>query len=131
MTEGFVIGFDFKGRRLWDYAIPMEDYRAAGRDQVSDFAIHRNTPYFFFKDEDNLKFSNHNTDTLQLNEAQSIPIKLKNDWEEAKSSGDSEGNVRHWYGSTFYVWGTQTVKSLKSRSESPRRVFFINKITVD
>jgi len=132
MTEGFVIGYDFKGKRLWDYAIPMEEYRTTGRDQVSDFTIRENVPHFLYKDEDKLKFSNHDTDTLELNQAMAIPIKLKNEMEEAKSNDESEGNVRHWYGSSFYVWGTQTIKSLKSKGgESSRRVFFINKVTVD
>jgi len=132
MTEGFVVGFDFKGKRLWDYAIPMDDHKTAGRDQVSDFTVHKKVPYFLFKDENNIKFSNHSTDTLKLNEAQSIPIKTKNDLEEAKSNDESEGNVRHWYGSTFYVWGVQTVKSIKPKGvDSSRRVFFINKVEID
>lgn len=132
MIEGFVIGYDFKGRRLWDYSIPMDDYKAVGREQVSDFTVHNDIPHFLFKKENELKFSNHSTDTLKINEALTLPIQLKNEYEESKSSDDDLGNVRHWYDNYFYVWGVQTVKDIRKEGHLPsRRVFFINKIQLD
>ncbi len=132
MMEGFAIGFDFTGKRLWDYSIPMSEYKVAGRDQVSDFTVVNGVPNFFYKSENELKFSNHSTDTLPITKAQPIPIKLNDEFEESKSNDESEGNVRHWFGPNFYVWGVQTVKDLKRRTIDPtRRVFYINKIRVD
>jgi hypothetical protein len=133
MLEGFVIGFDSKGKRLWDYTIPMNDYKVLGRDQVSDFTVVRSVPHFLYKDKDELKFSNHSTDTLEVSEAKAIAIQLKSEYEESKSTDEHEGNVRHWYGANFYVWGIQTVKDLLKRRDSDpsRRVFFINKVTVE
>jgi hypothetical protein len=132
MIEGFVVGFDFKGRRLWDYAIPMDDYKAAGREQVSDFTVHQDIPHFFFKEENELKYSNHNTDTLQINEPGSIPIKLRNEYEVSKSNDSEEGQLRHWFGKCFYVWGVQTVKDIRRGEDIPsRKVFFINKIQIE
>jgi hypothetical protein len=117
---------------MWDYSIPMEDYKIQGRDQVADFTIIQNTPHFLYKSNNELKFSNHKTDTLQITEASSIPIKLKDEFEESKSANEYDGNVRHWFGTYFYVWGTQEIKDLKRRSnDSNRRVFFINKIKID
>lgn len=132
MTEGFVVAFDFKGKRLWDYTIPMNEYKVEGREQVSDFTIIDQVPYFLFKEEDEIKLSNHSTDTLQINETQSIPIKLKSDLEQIRSNDDAEGNVRYWYGKRFYVWGIQSIKDLTKRNlDASRRVFFINTIQVD
>ncbi len=132
MVEGFVVGFDFKGKRLWDYSIPMDEFKIAGRDQVSDFTVVGGIPHFLFKDENELKYANHDTDTTSVSEAKSIPIKLKSELEESKSTDDAEGHVRHWYGPYFYVWGTQSVKQPRRKDVSPnRRVFFINKIQVD
>jgi hypothetical protein len=132
MIEGFVIGFDFKGRRLWDYSIPMDDYKSQGREQVSDFTVYKGIPHFLFKNENELKFSNHSTDTLKVNEAITLPIKLKSEYEESKSSDEELGNVRHWYDNYFYVWGVQTVKDIRREEHIPsRRVFYINKIQLD
>ena len=130
MLEGFVIGFDFKGRRLWDYSIPMDELKVQGRDQVSDFTVVNDVPQFLYKSDNELKFSNHGTDTIRVAAPQPIPIKLNDQFEESKSNDENEGNVRHWYGPFFYVWGIQTVKDLNHRDQT-RRVFFINKIQVE
>ena len=132
LQEGFVVAYDFKGRRLWDYSIPMNDFKANIREQVSDFAIVNNVPHFLFKDEEGLRFSNHATDTAIVAESSVIHIQLKNEYEQARDGLNVEGNVRHWYGSYFYVWGIQTVKDARRKdSDSNRRVFFINKIQVE
>ena len=132
IQQGFVIGYDFKGRRIWDYSIPMNDFKVAGRDQVSDFLIYQDVPHFMYKSGNEVKFSNHSADTLQITEPLSIPIKVNDVFEEANESNEGEGNVRHWYANYFYVWGNQTVKDTKRRSSNhSRRVFFINKIRID
>lgn len=130
MQQGFVVGFDKKGRRLWDYAIPMEELKTYSLDQVSDFVIENNAPNFLFKHEDELKFSNHATDTLQIAPAKAIPIRLNSAFEESRSVEDEDGNVRQWYANTFFVWGVANIKGLRPDIES-RRVFFINKVVLE
>jgi hypothetical protein len=131
LLQGFVIGFDFKGRRLWDYTVPMNELKAPTREQVSDFTVAAGgVPHFLFKEESDLKFSNHHTDTLQTIEPAVVPIRLNSSFEESKSTDSEEGAVRQWYGHSFYVWGVANIKD--SRQGIPtRRVFFINKVTLD
>lgn len=130
MLQGFVIGFDYKGRRLWDYTIPMDDLKVYSRDQVSDFVVSNNTPFFLYKDEGEVKFSNHGTDTLQAEAPQTIPIRLNNAFEEDKPTDTDEGNVRQWYARSFYVSGVTSIKDSRP-GISNRRVFFINKIVLE
>jgi hypothetical protein len=130
MLESFVIGYDFKGRRLWDYSIPMGELKVAGREQVSDFVVVRDVPNFLFKDDNDLKFSVQNSDTLETTDPRVIPIRAKNQTEQVKNNDEVDGYVRHWYGVNLYVWGIQNVKDTQHRTES-RRVFYINKIKVE
>jgi hypothetical protein len=132
ILQAFVVGYDFKGKRLWDYTIPMDEFKMPGRDQVADFAVVKGVTNFFYKDEDKLMFLNTSTDTVDIVKPLSLPIRLKNESDELKERNESEGNVRHWYGSFFYVWGIQRIKDRSSREfDSTRRVFFINKIQVE
>jgi hypothetical protein len=130
MLQAFVVGYDFKGRRIWDYTIPMNDLKSYTRDQVSDFAVASGIPHFLFKEENELKFSNHATDTAQTAEAKAIPIRLNNAYEESRPADDEEGLVRKWYNKHFYVWGVVNVRD-KRPSVPNRRVFFINKVSLD
>jgi hypothetical protein len=130
LQQGFVVGFDYKGRRLWDYTIPMDELKAYSRDQVSDFVVTNNTPNFLYKEENNLKFSNHGTDTLQTGAVQTIPIRLNNSFEEDKSPDSEDGNVRQWYLGKFYVSGITTIKDSRP-GVSNRRVFCINKVVLE
>ena len=132
MQGGFVIGFDFKGRRVWDYSIPMDELKIPGRDQVSDFMVVKNAPYFIYKDDNELKFAHQPVDTSRISNTSIIPIKLQNEGEQAKPKEDALGNVRYWYDNFFYVWGIQSIRQRDRRDlDSSRRVFFINKIQVE
>lgn len=130
MLQGFVIGFDYKGRRLWDYAIPMNDLKVYSRDQVSDFVMTDKTPNFLYKEENDLKFSNHETDTLQTVTAKAIPIRLNSTFEESRPADSEEGNVRQWYARNFFVSGVTNIRDSR-HGVSNRRVYFINKISLD
>jgi hypothetical protein len=130
MQQGFVIGFDFKGRRIWDYTIPMEDLKAYSVEQVSDFVIWGGTPAFLYKKENELKFSNHGTDTLQTAASKVIPIRLNSTFEESRPADVEEGYVRQWYVTNFFVSGVATIKDVRPGA-SNRRVFFINKIVLE
>lgn len=127
MNQGFVVGFDYKGRRLWDYSIPMGELKVHSGEQISDFAIAAGVPNFLYKDESKLMFSNHSTDTLQVSQAKEILIKLNNEWEEAKPADNDDGLVRHWFNQNFYVWGVANIKD-KRPGIANRRVFYINKV---
>jgi hypothetical protein len=132
MLEGFAIGFDFKGNRLWDYSIPMDELKIPGRDQVSDFVVFDNVPHFIFKVDNELKYVHHQADTSRISDPFSVGIKLKYEVDQAKEREDMEGNVRHWYEDNFYVWGIQSIKQSERKDiDSSRRVFFINKIQVE
>jgi hypothetical protein len=132
MLQSFVIGFDFKGRRLWDYSLPMEELKIPGRDQVSDFLVKDNIPHFIYKNDNDLKYSYHSVDTIRMAETMVVPIKLKDELDEAKPKDEFDGNVRHWYGNIFYVWGIQSIRRYgKKGLDQTERVFFINKIRVE
>lgn len=130
IVQAFTIGFSFKGNRVWDYTAPMGDLKAYTREQVSDFVVAADgIPHFLYKEENDLKFSNHGTDTLQTLEPKAIPIRLNNAFEESRPVDDQEGHVRQWYADNFYVWGVTNIKD--SRPAIPnRRVFFINKVAL-
>jgi hypothetical protein len=130
MQQGFAIGFDYKGRRLWDYAINMNDFKAYGSEQVADFTVLNGVPHFFYRDEDKLKFSNHSADTTQVSQPQEISIRLNQPTEETRPADNDEGQVRFWFNRCFYVWGITNIRD--SRPQVPnRRVFYVNKITLD
>jgi hypothetical protein len=130
MQQGFALGFDYKGRRLWDYAINMNDFKAFGREQVADFTVHNGVPHFLYKDESTLKFSNHSADSTQISQPVDITIRLNQPTEEARPADNDDGQVRFWYGRYFFVWGVTNIRD--SRPQVPnRRVFYVNKIELN
>jgi hypothetical protein len=130
MLQGFVVGFDYKGRRLWDYAIPMDELKVYSRDHVSDFVVTNKAPHFLYKSENDLRFSNHGTDTVETAAAKVFPIRLNNAFEESRPVDSEDGNVRKWYLANFFVSGVANIRDSRP-GVSNRRVFFVNKVVLE
>ena len=132
ILQSFVVGFDFLGKPVWDYSIPMNNLKVARRDQVSDFMVSNNVPHFIYKEDNELKYSYHSQDTSRIEKPNSVPIKLEKETDEVRNKDEWEGNVRYWYSNYFYVWGIQSIRNKSSKNfEGSRRVFYINKIQVE
>lgn len=128
--QGFAIGFNLKGIRTWDFSISMDDLKSTTREQAGDIAVVDQTPHFLFKAKEDLKYLSLESDTTDTTKPMAIPIKLTNQTEEQKELFE-EGNVRFWYGKHFFVWGMQSVFDRNRESDRHRRLFFINKVTIE
>jgi hypothetical protein len=68
---------------------------------------------------------------LGSKESEEITEKVKATYpeDEIRSDKEGEGGVSHWYGSTFYVWGYQTLRN-NTKDDKVRDVFYINRIEI-
>ncbi len=59
-----------------------------------------------------------------------MPIEMKNSTDDLRSTTESTtGEMRHWYGNNFYVWGYQKINDKSIRgSEGKRDVIYVNKV---
>ncbi len=120
--------FDLQGKLLSDYGLKLEDKKAAGLEQTSDFVFYGDHIALAYKKEKELIINNAQPDGVI------IPETLVTQLEEtAIVRQDSNNNslIRAWYKNIFFVSGYQNIKDKSGKTEDPTRfVFYINKIEI-
>jgi len=109
-----------------DQSLALDNIKVESTEQVSDFNIANDNITFLYKKESELKFKKINKSEGPVQE-QTEKIKTNDPMDEIRSERDSDGFVRQWYGNSFFVWGYQTIRNIKSE-DRVRDVFYINKV---
>lgn len=127
--ETVLISFDAKGNVVWDQSLVLDNVKVESTEQVSDFSMENDKITFLYKKESELKFKKivKSEETAQ---EQTEKIKTNDPIDEIRSERDSDGFVRQWYGNSFFVWGYQTIRNIKSE-DRVRDVFYINKVVAN
>jgi hypothetical protein len=126
--ESVVIAFDASGEVLWDHSVKLDDIERPLLVQTADFSLREDSLHFLYKKESTLKIKNIEFGTDQLAETDA-KIKPLAPTDEIRSEKPEFGEVRSWFGNSFYVWGYQSVRS-KAGDYKTRDVFYINKLVV-
>ncbi len=127
-THAIVIGFNNKGKILWDNSFQIEDVLSLSLDQYVHADVREDDIVLFYMYDNEIR-----TKIIKGNEVvegKSFDnIKLSFQDDVLKNSYSNMGGLELWYGNTFYAYGTQNIKNLRDQGvKLNRRVFFINKI---
>ena len=124
-----LVAFDSKGKRLWDYSIKLDDLKKPALEQVSDYYFGNSRVYFLFKKESELNIKSIDILDGSVKET-TEKIKLDDPADEIRSDREHDDGVKHWVGSSFYLWGYQTIRNALNKDDRVRDVFYINKVEV-
>ncbi len=120
--------FDLKGNLINDYGLVLEEKKANGLEQTTDFIFDNDNIAIVYKKEKEILISQHTPDGSTLDTLQTTLQKAG----EIVRSDSENGYVRFWYQNHMYSWGYQRIKDQEKQSEDPNRhVFYINKIRID
>jgi hypothetical protein len=132
-THAVVIGFDSKGKILWDNSFQINDVKSMtlekfvkvqpGEDQI--------TLHYLFENVLRTKIIK-DSQVFEGKTSGTLPVKS---WRTRNKADDfMTSNLDNWYQGYFYTYGTQNIKKPRITSkglvvEESQKVFFINKIT--
>lgn len=122
-----IIMFDGGGNVRWDYSIKFDEKKKPSLEQVSDFSFQSPFATILFKNESEIKGQHINIFDGTVQEI-AEPIQLRDSFDVVRNENEVEEGIKHWYGSTFYCWGYQTIRNA-SHENRVREVFYINKVT--
>jgi hypothetical protein len=127
-THAIVIGFNNKGKILWDNSFQIEDVLSLSLDQYVHADVREDDIVLFYMYDNEIR-----TKIIKGNEViegKSFDnIKLSFQDDVLKNSYSNIGGLELWYNNIFYAYGTQNIKNLRDQGvKLNRRVFFINKV---
>jgi hypothetical protein len=122
--------FDGTGKLKWDHSIKLDNVDKPALEQVCDFLNTPSEVIFLYKKESELKVKSIETESGSITE-NVLKIKLQDPADEVRNERDSEGGVKQWMGSCFYVWGYHSVRNPQRKDDRVRDVFYINKVVLD
>ncbi len=126
MLHGSLAVFNEKGELVADHGFKLDNLRMVSPEQVSDFAFAATKCTLIYSKEKEIRCQVSQLDGVALMD-EKISIQLKSPIESVRDSNDVN-LVRFWYGSFFFLFGTQTIRSTEGEN---RDVFYINKIKVE
>lgn len=127
-THAVVVGFDPKGKLLWDNSFEINDVTSY---QLKQF-VHTDPR----KDSIVLLYNYENVIRSKIIEGDEVvegksfsDINLKFEDDEVKNNDSEFGGLDKWYDHVFFAYGVQRIKNLKDVGvKLNRKVFFINKV---
>ncbi len=127
-THAVVIGFDGRGKLLWDNSFEINDAMSYNLKQF----VHVDPR----KDKIVLLYNYENVVRSKLIEGNEViegksfnDISLKFQDDEVKNNESEYGGLEKWYNDRFFAYGVQKIKNMKDVGvKLNRKVFFINKI---
>ena len=128
-THAVVVGFDERGRLLWDNSFEISDVESYDLEQFVHVTAHQDKIVLLYLYDNVIR-----TKIIEGNEV--IEGKAFNDLklsfeDDVVSDSDSKyGGLKSWYGNTLFAYGIQKIKNTKDEGvKLSRKVFFINKIS--
>jgi hypothetical protein len=130
-THAVVIGFDKNGKLLWDNSFEINDVKTYDLEQFVKIYPHDKSIslLYLFENEIRNKIIS-NSDVLEGKSFNDIKMKFKDD--QVKDKETETSKLDYWYDRHFFAYGVQQVHNLREPSvPSTRKVFFVNKITIN
>ncbi|NOT75860.1 MAG: hypothetical protein HOP08_13120 [Cyclobacteriaceae bacterium] len=131
MFESLVVQIDPNGNVQKSASIKLDNVRSNGIEQTGDFVLKQDSIFLLYKKDNDIFYQEElraDDDKPTVNQTK---IKLNSFNDELKFDQTQEGSTRHWFGEHFYVWGYQTIRDKTRVSDKVRRVFYVNRITVE
>lgn len=128
-THAVVIGFDRRGRLMWDNSFEVNDVVSWTLDQYVHVSHKKDKTALLYLYDNEIRTKIIEKDDVV--EGKSFDeLKLSFDYDEVKNdSGREYGGLEDWYDNTFYAYGVQNLSNKRDRGvKLNREVFFINKI---
>lgn len=129
VTRSIVASFTPKGEVAWDQAMELDNIRLSSLEQVTDFCLTSEHLYIMYKKDTDVRIKKIDLETNKVTEL-TERLRLQSETDQLRSEREQQGGIRHWYTSAFYVWGIQTVRNTANKEDGTKRVFYVNKITV-
>jgi hypothetical protein len=127
MLHGSLAVLNEKGELVADHGFKLDNLRMGSPEQVSDFVYAPTKCTLIYFKEKEIRYQVSQLDGVALLD-EKVSIQLKSPTESARSDNDDVNLVRFWYGSFFFLFGNQTIKSTEGEN---REVFYINKIKIE
>ncbi len=127
-THAVVLGFDSKGKLLWDNSFEITDVKTFEREQFVKASVEEDRIVLLYV-YDNVIRSKIIKENKVLEGKSFDELKLKFDNDTIVSSNNEMTGLEKWYGNTFFAYGVQHIKNTNASGfEMKRKVFFLNKI---
>jgi hypothetical protein len=127
MLHGSLAVFNEKGELVVDHGFKLDNLRMVSPEQVSDFVYAPTKCTLIYSKEKEIRYQVSQLDGVALMD-EKVSIQLKSPTESARTDNGEVSLARFWYGSFFFLFGNQTIRSTIGEN---REVFYINKIKID
>ncbi|MGK7396144.1 MAG: hypothetical protein ACNS62_16320 [Candidatus Cyclobacteriaceae bacterium M3_2C_046] len=126
-THAVVIGFDSKGKLLWDNSFEINDVISFNLEKFVNVDQQRDKLVLLYIYENVIRSKIIKGDeVLEGKSFDDIALKFEN---EVADDNDSEvGGLNQWYDDYFYAYGVQDIKRISESNSRKREVFYVNKI---
>jgi len=125
MLNSFVVGFDPRGNKIFDFSMPQTDDKRPSNEQHADYLIQGDSVVFAAPSEEGIIISGNVSDKP---ESKIVPIRITDAGAESETDAD-EQLLRFWYRNNFFIHGYQVIKRKTPGSGVQRKkVFFINRL---
>ena len=129
IIQGAMVAYSPQGTVLWDYSIKFDDMRKPFAQQALDYHLTDRHVNLMYKKESELRIKSFDISTGEATEfTEKISALFPGD--EIRPDEKVLGEIKNWYGNTFYAWGYQTVRNRANPSKN-RDVFYVNKVVMD
>jgi hypothetical protein len=128
-THAVVIGFDDKGKLLWDNSFEIKDVTTYTLKQYVHVVGSEDSFVLLYMYDNEIRSKVvYGTDLIEGKSYDDLEMSFKENY--ADINTDSEyGGLENWYGSVLYAYGVEKIRNAKIPGmKSSRDVFFINKI---
>ena len=127
MLHGSLAVFNEKGELTADHGFKLDNFKIVSPEQVSDFIYAPTKCTLIYSKEKEIRYQVSQLDGVALMD-EKVSIQLKSPIESVRSDNGEVSLARFWYGSFFFLFGNQTIRSTVGEN---RDVFYINKIKID
>jgi hypothetical protein len=127
MLLGSLAVFNEKGELVADHGLKLDNLKMVSPEQVSDFIYAPTKCTLVYSKEKEIHYQVSQLDGVALLD-EKVSIQLKSPSESVRSDNEEVTLARFWYGSFFFLFGNQTIRSTEGEN---LEVFYINKIKVE
>jgi len=126
MLQGSLAVFNEKGELVADHGLKLDNFKMVSPEQVSDFNYAPTKYTLVYSKEKEIRYQVSQLDGVALMDER-VSIQLKSPTESVRDN-DEVSLARFWYGSFFFLFGNQTIRSTEGEN---REVFYVNKLKIE
>lgn len=127
-THAVVLGFDRRGRLLWDNSFEINDVESYTLDQFVHISMNEKNIALIYLFEEEIRTKNiEGNEVLEGKTFDELKLSFEDDV--VSKNDDIYGRLEEWYDGNLFVYGVHKIKNLNDEGvRLNRKVFFINKI---